>query len=183
MSIKLKLLRVQAHMTLEDLAKAADLTRSYVSKIERGVSSPSIGAAISLAKALHVPVEELFGGPSEKDPLTITRAADAAPRPKGAPPRVVAGTAPGLQMLGFVLKPNKSRGSDHPMSHHEGEEILYVLRGSVQLKLADRTELLKTGDCAHFNATVPHKILPIGGDPEVLVVIAGKSAKGRERTS
>lgn len=177
MSIKLKLLRVQAGLTLEALAQAADLTRSYVSKVERGASTPSIGAALKLAKALNVPVEELFGEPSDTDPVTITRAADArAASPAQGKPRVVAGTSPGHRMLAFVLQPGVGRERGHPMSHHEGEEILYVLKGSITLQLANRSEALQAGDCAHFNSTVPHKITSLGDSPaEVLLVIAGVS--------
>lgn len=176
MSLKLKLLRVQANLTLEDLAQAADLTRSYVSKVERGLSTPSIGAALKLAKALRVPVEELFGEPSDTDPVTITRADVAAQRSEG-PARVVAGTSPGHRMLAFVLHPSKKRGRQHPLTHHDGEEILYVLQGDVSLQLAGRTELLSAGDCAHFNAAVPHKITSLGeGDAQVLLVIAGDAS-------
>lgn len=174
MSIKLKLLRVQAGMTLETLAQAADLTRSYVSKVERGASTPSIGVALKLAKALKVPVEELFGEPSDSDPVTITRASKARARhPAQGEPRVVAGTAPGHRMLAFVLQPGKEREHGHPMSHHDGEEILYVLKGAITLQLAGRSEALEAGDCAHFNSTVPHKITSRGDGPaEVLLVIA-----------
>lgn len=174
MSLKLKLLRVQAGLTLEALAQAADLTRSYVSKVERGASTPSIGAALKLAKALKVPVEDLFGAPSDTDPVAISRAGDGGARqPAQGEPRVVAGTSPGHRMLAFVLQPGKERARGHPMSHHEGEEILYVLRGTVRLQLADRTETLSAGDCAHFNAAVPHKITSSGEAPaEVLLVIA-----------
>lgn len=175
MSIKLKLLRVQAGLTLEALAQAANLTRSYVSKIERGASTPSIGAALKLAKALKVPVEELFGEPSDTDPVTITRAMEPRSRNLAqGDPRVVAGTSPGHRMLAFVLQPGKKNQRGHPMSHHEGEEILYVLKGTINLQLADRSEALQAGDCAHFNSTIPHKITSLGDQAaEVLLVIAG----------
>lgn len=179
MSLKLKLLRVQANLTLEDLARAAGMTRGYVSKIERGLSTPSIGGALKLAKALNVPVEELFGGSAERDPVTITRAADASADidVQGAP-RVVAGTSPGHRMLAFLLRPGDTR-SRHPMSRHDGEELLYVIKGKVSLQLADRKDVLGPGDCAHFNSTVPHKIMPLGDDEaEVLIVIATEPTEG-----
>lgn len=174
MSLKLKILRVQANLTLEALAQATGMSRGYVSKIERGISKPSIGAALKLAKALRVPVEELFGEPGEHDPLRITRAENVKANVdfRGAP-RVVAGTSPGHRMLAVLLKPGEQDSSPHPMSRHEGEELLYVVRGRVTLQLADRKELLGPGDCAHFNSAVPHKLLPAGGDEaEVLIVIA-----------
>lgn len=174
MSIKLKLLRVQAGLTLEALAQAADMTRGYLSKIERGLSRPSIGGALKLAKALHVPVEALFGEPGDQDPVTITRAADARTNVdlRGSP-RVVAGTSPGYRMLAIVLRPGEVEAGQSPMSHHDGEEILYVLKGRIGLQLADRKELLGPGDCAHFNSTVPHKITAVDDTTaEVLIVIS-----------
>lgn len=184
MSIKLKLLRVQANLTLEELAQAAGMTRGYVSKIERGLSRPSIGGALKLAKALRVPVEELFGEPSERDPVKITRAADVRKNAdlRGSP-RVVAGTSPGHRMLAFLLRPGQveagqSPSRQSPMSHHDGEEILYVLKGRIGLQLADRKETLGAGDCAHFSSTVPHKITAIGDSTaEVLIVIATDPAE------
>jgi transcriptional regulator with XRE-family HTH domain len=179
MSLKLKILRVQAKLTLEDLAQASNLTRSYVSKVERGVSSPSIGAAIKLAKALKVPVEELFGDPSETDPVKITRGVKAAGGGDAPTFRVVAGTSPGLRMLAFVVHPSEIAGRSHPMSHHDGEELMYVLKGAIQLRLADRCEDLVAGDCAHFNSAVPHKMISVGRAPaQVLLVIANAGSEG-----
>ncbi len=180
MSLKLKLLRVQANLTLEELARKIAMTRGYLSKIERGLSRPSIGVALRLANALHVPVEELFGESAERDAVTITRAATAKAKLdlRGAP-RVVAGTLPGHRMLAVILKPGEAKSRRHPMSRHQGEELLYVLRGSVSLQLADRKELLGPGDCAHFNCAVPHKITPHGNaDAEVLIVIATEAMAG-----
>lgn len=47
-------------VTLETLAEKTGLTKSYLSKVERGLNTPSIAAALKLAKALNVQVEELF---------------------------------------------------------------------------------------------------------------------------
>lgn len=174
MSLKLKILRTQANLTLEELAVAAGLTRGYVSKIERGLSKPSIGVALKLARALHIPVDELFGDSGERDPVTITRAAVAkANFDLRGSPRVVAGTSPGHRMLAVVLKPGEVEGTAHPMSHHEGDELLYVLKGSIILQLADRRELLDVGDCAYFNSAIPHKLIQVGDkEAEALVIIA-----------
>lgn len=181
MSLNLKLLRVQANLTLEELAQATEMTRGYVSKLERGLSRPSVGAALKLAKVLGVSVEELFGARPEADPVTITRAAEAlATRAIEGAPRVVAGTRPGQRMVAFVLQPEKTRTRRHPMSHHTGEELLFVLKGQVNLQLANRNEILDAGDCAHFDSAVPHKLSSMNGtEAEVLVVIL-TSASGAE---
>jgi quercetin dioxygenase-like cupin family protein len=76
-------------------------------------------------------------------------------------------------MVAFVLHPTDEPVRNHPMSHHEGEEILHVLKGRIMLQLASRTETLSAGDTAHFNAGIPHKITSVGKTPaSVLLVIA-----------
>jgi len=172
MAVKLKLLRIQAGLTLEELAQKSGLTRSYVSKLERGVSMPSIGTALRICKALNVNVEELFAESHEGDPIVINRAPPgrlAAERT----PRIVSGTLPGHKMVAFVMTPSSEPIRNHPMSHHKGEEILFVLKGSISLQLARRSETLRAGDSAHFNSSIPHKITSIGTQPaSVLLVIA-----------
>lgn len=173
MSIKLKLLRVQAGLTLEELAQATDLTRSYVSKLERGISTPSVGAALKLAKALHVQVEEVFAESSDSDPVLISRAETKASDARAKTPRVVSGASPDRRMIAFVLTPTEEPVRNHPMSHHKGEELLYVLKGRVSLQLAGRVELLNAGDSAHFNSSIPHKITSVGKQQaSVLLVVA-----------
>lgn len=182
MSTKLKVLRTQARLTLEELATAAGLTRSYVSKVERGVSVPSIGAALKLAKALGITVDELFGDTAGTDPVTIVRKpADPAAGHLPGASNLITGTAAGHRMLAFVLHPREANTREHPMSHHAGEELLYVLSGSVGLQLAGRKEVLAAGDCAHFSAAVPHKLTSLSGaDAQVLVVILPESAAPKD---
>jgi transcriptional regulator with XRE-family HTH domain len=174
MALKLKVLRLQAGLTLETLAQASELTRSYVSRLERGVSTPSIGAALKIAKALGVSVEAIFDESACDDVVVINRQSEASER-NGHLPRVVSGLLPDHHMVAFVLTPSEKPLRNHPMSQHNGEEILYVLKGKVILRLSQREEVLNVGDCAHFNSSVPHKITSVGKSPaSVLLVIAQK---------
>ncbi|VFR22007.1 Transcriptional regulator PA0225 [plant metagenome] len=175
MSVKLKLLRVQSGMTLEELAQAADLTRSYISKLERGVSEPSIGAALRIAKALGVKVETLFSEETEDDPVVISRA-PAGGQARDAGPRLVSGNLPGHRMVAFVMAPTDKPARGHPMSRHQGEEILYVISGTVSLQLARRQETLTAGDSAHFNSSIPHKITSIGREPATVMLVIAQEA-------
>lgn len=179
MSAHLKLLRVQNDLTLDQLARAAGLTRSYLSKVERGLCSPSIASALHLAKALNVSVEELFQVESSKV-LSILR----APKKEFASARPVSGQIANGRISAFVLRPSQDR-LRNPSSRHVGEEMVYVLSGQVELQLSDKTELLNVGDCAHFDAAIPHKITSIGEtEAQVLVVVgpAPEAAKARRRS-
>ena len=77
MSVRIKLLRRQHGLSLEQLAQRSGLTKSYLSKVERGLCTPSISSALKLAQALAVDVALLFGSPTDDSQLCITRAGDA----------------------------------------------------------------------------------------------------------
>ena len=57
---RLRRIRRQADLTQEDVAERVGVTRQTIISIERGRYNPSIGLALSLARAFGVPVEEMF---------------------------------------------------------------------------------------------------------------------------
>lgn len=57
---RLRLLRIQQQLTQEQLAEYAKLSVDFVSLIERGRSSPSFDSIEKLARALDVPIQDLF---------------------------------------------------------------------------------------------------------------------------
>lgn len=115
-----------------------------------------------------MPVERLFGNHSIPEAISITRGSAAV---ASGGPRIVAGNAGHHRLMAFVLSPGQSGLRQSRMSGHEGEEILDVLRGEVRLHLAGRSERLQAGDCAQFDASIPHRVEPASdGASEVLLV-------------
>jgi len=57
---RLKTLRIEKQLTQEQLAKLTGLSTSFISSMERGINAPSFETLESLAKALDVPVKDLF---------------------------------------------------------------------------------------------------------------------------
>src|SRR6202012_414149 len=78
-AFRLKMLRKQLGLSLQDLADATELTKSYLSKVERGLSVPSIAVALKLSKALHVEVNRLFDDDAVEESITVVRVADRLP--------------------------------------------------------------------------------------------------------
>ena len=172
--IRLKLLRKQKSWSLEALAERAELTKSYLSKVERGLSVPSIAVAIKLAKALGVNVEQLI---AEEDPaggITVTRAGDRTSLGNEAPPGVqgIAAGVANKRMLPFVLQPPREFVTS-AFKEHEGEELLFVHKGRIEVAFPTETVTLEAGDSVYFNALVPHKVRSVGAtQAEVLVVVS-----------
>ncbi len=62
---------------------------------------------------------------------------------------------------------------DEDMSVHDGEEFLYVIDGSIVLKIADETFELKPGDSVYYLSTTPHMISAKKGTAKILAVLYG----------
>ncbi len=178
LSIRLKLLRKQRAWSLEALADRAGLTKSYLSKVERGLSVPSIAVAIKLARALEVGVEELISGDGVRADIVLTRAGQRTSLGRegdgdgGAAAQGIAAGAAAKRMLPFILfPPRELTGSAY--KEHEGEELLFVHRGSIEVVFPNETLELAEGDSLYFNALIPHKTRTIGEvQAEVLVVVS-----------
>lgn len=176
MSIRLKQLRRQHRWSLETLAEQTGLTKSYLSKVERGLSVPSIAVAIKLARALAVNVEELFSEQAASLEIAITRASERTSFGSGdtETPSVqsITSGAAAKRMLPFVVYPATDFVAS-AFKEHEGEEFLFVHKGSVEVAFPTGTVELAAGDSLYFNALVPHKLRSIGPtQAEVLVVVS-----------
>jgi transcriptional regulator with XRE-family HTH domain len=183
MSVRLKLLRKQKGWSLETLADHTGLTKSYLSKVERGLSVPSIAVAMKLSAALQVDVEELFSAGPSRATVTITRSGERTPMGSAfaagarATESIAAGVAP-KRMLPFVVHPPADYAASE-FKEHAGEEFLFVHRGTIEIAFPDRTVQLETGDSVYFNALVPHRLRRLGSEPaEVLVVVAQEESAG-----
>lgn len=131
MSIRLKLLRKKLGVTLESLAEKSGMTKSYLSKVERGLNTPSIAAALKLAKALNVKVEELFSEDSVSlDSYSLVRSHE---RPDTAPGyAVLAHQVSERSLLPFIIYP-PAEFTDKTFKEHVGEEFLFVHEGRVEV--------------------------------------------------
>lgn len=178
MSIRLKQLRRQKHWSLEMLAEQTGLTKSYLSKVERGLSVPSIAVALRLARELGADVEELFSEGASTVDIVVTRSSERTPVGTGdggtaSVQGIAAGTS-AKKMLPFVLYP-AAEFSVSPFKEHDGEELLFVHAGTVEVAFPSHTVQLERGDSLYFNALVPHKLRTVGPVPaEVLVVISNE---------
>ena len=174
MSVQLKILRKKMGVTLEQLAGQTGLTKSYLSKVERGLSSPSIAVALKLAKALNAQAEELFSSepvPAEGYSL-VRRQERAAPGEQVTSHHVPLARHIGQRaLLPFMVYPPRSFGHS-AFKEHLGEEFIYVHRGSVEVDFGTERLVLEEGDALHFNAQKSHRIRTVSEvQAELLVVV------------
>jgi transcriptional regulator with XRE-family HTH domain len=165
----LRAVRRQRGLTLEQLAAQTGLTKSYLSKIERRRSTPSIAVALKVARALDADVGRLFSDEAAEEKITVDRRADRGG--DGERYRVLASSLLGKSMSPFVVRPTGSV-TDDPHPEHAGQEFVFVHAGRVELDYGDQTITLGTGDSAYFDASISHKIRAVGDQQAEVVVVA-----------
>lgn len=170
---RLRFLRRQHGLTLEALAQASGLTRSFLSKLERGLATPSITTTLRLAGALGISVGRLVGEAEDPGAVAILRkrerhgvmaegaADDYLPLLPGRPHAA---------LEAWVMRP-PAGFRPGPPGAHAGEELLFVLSGAVEVEFGSRLERLEAGDAAQFDASLPHRTRSLGAGTEVLVVM------------
>lgn len=153
--------RRKLDMTVADVAKLAGLSAGMLSKIENGMTSPSLATLQALSRALHVPVTAFFRKFEEQRDATFVRAGQGLMIERR-------GTRAGhqYQLIGHTVRRSiavepyiitLTEESDvFPLFQHEGVELIYMLQGEVSYRHGDRTYRLKPGDSLFFDAEVPH---------------------------
>lgn len=153
--------RSKQALTVAELARAADLSSGMLSKIENGLTSPSLATLQALSKALHVPVTAFFRRYEEERDAVFVKAGEGLSIERR-------GTRAGhqYQLLGHT--PSKrltvepylitlTEESDvFPLFQHGGLEFIYMLEGKVAYRHGDRTYHLTPGDSLFFEADAPH---------------------------
>jgi transcriptional regulator with XRE-family HTH domain len=157
----------QGHgLTLDELASNTGLTKSYLSKVERGHSTPSIAAAMKIASALDVDVAQLFSDDPAASAITVERASQHS----GNRHHAIAAGMLGKVMSPFAVRPGR-QFSTHDHASHPGQEFLFVHTGRIELNLDGEIIALDTGDCAYFDAALPHKLRQVGTDAAQVIVV------------
>ena len=187
---RLTSLRSTEGLSLEELAERSGLTKSYLSKLERGLSEPSISSISRLAEAFGITVSEFVGDkvPDKSFRVLRQQSRRALPSASGMPVfELLHGdsVSQGARLSVYLQHPellSESESSACPYATHSGEEFIYVLNGKVQLRVADKMEELNPGDGAWYNSEFTHKLNSIGkrrADVVVVTCSCGNELKRR----
>jgi transcriptional regulator with XRE-family HTH domain len=147
--------RQRQGLTIEQIAQSTGLTKGFISRIERDVTSPSVSTLVTVCAALSLPVGELFATPK-----TDVVRGDTAPgiqlAGQGADERLLTPRGQArLQLVRSVIEPGGSGGEELYTLNCE-IEVVHVLRGRLRVVFSKSVELLAEGDTMTFSGREPH---------------------------
>jgi transcriptional regulator with XRE-family HTH domain len=154
---RIRSLRQARHLTLRDVAERAGVTESFLSQVERDVTSPSIATVHRIARALDLSIAQLFAEEGETGRV-VRREARRRVAYKGlkAVDEFLTSNMSGrLQVIMSTIEPGGGTGAD-PYTHDSDEEVVVVLEGVLDLWVGDEHYVLREGDAITYPSRVPH---------------------------
>ncbi|WDV44459.1 XRE family transcriptional regulator [Clostridiaceae bacterium M8S5] len=155
---KIKSLRTKYGLTQEELADRSELSKGFISQVERDLTSPSIATLVDILESLGTNLKEFFNESIEekivfkKEDYFIKMDEDLNYEIQWIVPNAQKNM---MEPILLELKENGRSNIDYP---HEGEEFGYVLAGTIIVHLDKERYTVKKGECFYFKAGVDHYI-------------------------
>ncbi len=152
---RIRSLRQRSNLTQEELAARANLTKGFISQVERDLTSISLDSLIQILDALDENISDFFRETSQEK--IAFREKERVPIEKEKIHKfellVPGSTNRRLEPVLLTLKQGQSTPREKP---HEGEEFGFVLKGRISLRFGREIIKLKKGECFYFWAEKEH---------------------------
>jgi transcriptional regulator with XRE-family HTH domain len=164
---RIRELRTQQGLTLEDVATRAGIDVSTLSRLESGKRRLALDHLPRLAVALSVSTDELLRAPEAPDP----RVRGSSHTHNGITfwPLTRQGPAGGLHAFKVRISARR-RKPPAQLPVHEGQEWMYVLSGRLRLILGERDFIIEPGEAVEFTTWTPHWFGTVDGPVEAVTI-------------
>lgn len=164
---RLRQLRTTRGLSLAEVAAAVDISVGFLSAIERSHMSASVGTMRKLARYYKLNILDFFNAAAETNPRVV-RLSDRKQLHAGPGVRMdlLAWGKTVMEPHLFTIAPGAGSGESYA---HDGEEFIFVLRGTLKISLDGEEYVLKSGDSFYFESSTPHTWRNSGNSQTVLI--------------
>ena len=155
LGLSIRVRRQELDLTQQQVAERAGLSTGFISQVERNLATPSLSSLVQIAHALETETAEFLKQPVNTGPITRRNARQRY--------RVGSGTVEyervSVEFADSCLNTILIRvppGYACEAQSHPGEELYYVLEGTLICIVDGEAHRLERGDSIHFNATRLH---------------------------
>lgn len=162
---KIRRLRMQHNLTQEELADRCELSKGFISQVERELTSPSIATLVDILDALGTNLSDFFI--NELPEKVVFSKNDVSVKTNEELRNEIHWIVPNAQKNSMEpilvhLGPQGATSFDHP---HDGEEFGYVLKGQICLHFGSKKMRVRSGEAFYFPAQAGHYISNPGERP------------------
>jgi transcriptional regulator with XRE-family HTH domain len=160
---RVRQLRRVKGLTVDSLARAIGVDKAHLSRVENNVKTPSIAMLAQLAHELGTTMGHLLGETLDESEIRITRAEDLETTDDQSGSHrflpLLHGSSVG-SFEAFLFYPGTN--ADEVEGRHQGQEMLFVVAGSVEVIFRTQSFQLRRGDCIQFPGYLAHRLRRIG---------------------
>ncbi|MFZ2603257.1 MAG: XRE family transcriptional regulator [Candidatus Omnitrophota bacterium] len=170
---RIKDLRIQQRITLKDLAKKTGLTTSFLSQLERDLTSPSVSSLEKIAQALNTKIGYFFGREEEKELIFIKKGTGKKFIDKGISSETLAAGFLNIKMQPQVFTLGAGSELTKELITPLGEKFGMVFKGKLEFFCDEEKMIFEEGDsiyCAFMQR--PQRVVNIGeGEAKLLWIV------------
>lgn len=161
--LKLKELRVLKGLTQEELADRAELSKGFISQLERNLTSPSIATLMDILQCLGTTIGDFFNETPEEQ--IVFGKADYFEKYDSELKNEIKWIIPNAQknVMEPIMLTLEPGGETYPDNPHEGEEFGYVLQGSISIHIGSKIYRAKKGESFYFTSDKKHYLTSKSG--------------------
>jgi transcriptional regulator with XRE-family HTH domain len=166
---KIREVRERKRMTIREVAKAAGVSESLISQIERNRISPAIDTLLRIVGALDIDPDFIFRDFKKDHAVNLVRSAD---KKRAVVDGVVyeqlsrtlsSSEEHAIEAYLLEIPPGGKSGNDE--YGHVGKELGVIISGKGECSIGKRMIILKKGDSISFSADIPHQLRNTGSGP------------------
>jgi transcriptional regulator with XRE-family HTH domain len=168
---KIKRLRLENSLTQEELANRSELSKGFISQLERDMTSPSIATLVDILECLGTDLNEFFSDAVDekivftKEDLFETQDAELGYKLEWIVPNAQKNM---MEPIILNIEPNGSYIEDNP---HQGEEFGHVLEGSVIVQLGTKKYKAKKGESFYYKTNFTHNLYNVGNKKAKVLMV------------
>lgn len=169
---KIKDIRIQNGLTQEELADRAELTKGFISQVERNLTSISISTLTDVLECLGTNLQEFFSDQEEEK--IVFKSEDFFEKKDDETGINIRWIVPNSQKNDMepIIITLAGKTSTPPDDPHPGEEFGYILKGCVTLHLGQKKYRAKKGECFYYRADCSHFLENTSVNPAAVLWIS-----------
>lgn len=169
---RMKELRMQYGLTQQELADRAELTKGFISQLERNQNTPSVTTLLDIIQCLGTTPAEFFA--DEEPEQIVFKESDYFEKINEETQSTVEWVVPNAQKnamepVRLTLKPG---GTSEILDPHSGEEFGYVIKGTIKVNYGRKSYTVRAGESFYFKANKGHYIENTSGRDAVLIWVS-----------
>jgi len=169
---KIKAIRVKKNLTQEELADRCELTKGFISQVERDLTSPSIATLVDILEGLGTNLKDFFN--EEEEEKIVFHKDDVFETVNEELKYVLHWIIPNAQKNSMepIMVTLSQGGRTKEDSPHEGEEFGYVLSGTIYLHLGSEKYKVRKGESFYYRTNSDHYIENAGKSEAALIWVS-----------